>query len=468
MTAILDPATAQPIVEVPSAGAEEVDAAYRRAVDAARAWGRVPAAERGRLLHVAADIMRSRLDELATLESRNTGRPLHNTRGEASRAAAALEYYAGFADKVLGTTVPVAGPYHTYTLREPRGVVLGIIPWNAPYVFAALKVAPALAFGNALLLKPAEETPLTALLLQEMIEEAGVPEGVLQVITGGAETGRLLVDDERADVIAFTGHHVTGMRISEAAARHLTPVSMELGGKSPQIIFADADLDAAMNAVLLGVFGQTGQMCIAGSRVFVEESIFDDFRERLASIVSGLRVGPPTDESTQVGPQTTRTQLEKTLRMIETGREQGATIAAQAPLPPEVVASGGFFSPPTVFTDVTPDMDVMQEEIFGPVVCLAPFRDEQDALHKAHETPFGLAAGVWTSDIGRAHRLARDLDVGTVWINTYRVLSVGVPFGGVGLSGSGREGGEAAVDLYTRVKSVWTALEPGMPPGYRL
>ena len=468
MTAILDPATGQTIAEVPAAGAPEVDAAYARAKAASAEWAQVPATERGRLLYAAASIMRSRLDELAQVESRNTGRPLHNTRGEAARAAAALEYYAGFADKVLGTTVPVAGPYHTYTLREPRGVALGIIPWNAPYVFAALKVAPALAFGNALLLKPAEETPLTALLLQEMIEQAGVPEGVLQIVTGGSETGRLLVDDPRADVIAFTGHHITGMRISEAAAKHLNPVSMELGGKSPQIIFADADLDAALNAVLLGVFGQTGQMCIAGSRVFVQAGIFETFRARLVDAVSGLRVGPPTDAGVQVGPQTTRAQLEKTLRMIEVGRQQGATIAAQAALSPEVAGSGGFFSPPTVFTDVTSDMAVMQEEIFGPVVCLAPFDDEDDALRKAHESPFGLAAGVWTADIGRAHRLALALDVGTVWINTYRVLSVGVPFGGVGLSGSGREGGEAAVDLYTRVKSVWTALEPGMPPGYRL
>lgn len=465
---ILNPTDGSTIQEVPAAGREEVDAAYERAIAAAEQWRKVPAAERGRRLQAAASILRERLEEFAALESLNTGRPLHNTRGESSRAAAALEYYAGFADKALGTTVPVGDGYHTYTIREPRGVILGIIPWNAPYVFAALKIAPALAFGNALILKPAEETPLTALLLSEVIREAGIPDDVLQIVTGAAETGRLLVDDARADAIAFTGHHVTGMRIAESAARHLTPVSLELGGKSPQLIFADADLDAALEAVLLGVFGQTGQMCIAGSRVFVEASVFERFRAQLVEAVEGLRVGSPADTATQVGPHTTRAQFEKTLRMIEVGRSEGATVAAQADLSPELMSSGGFYAPPTVFTDVSPGMAVMQEEIFGPVVCLAPFDDEADALRQAHATKFGLAAGVWTSDIGRAHRLARDLKVGTVWINTYRVLSVGVPFGGVGWSGYGREGGEAAVDLYTQVKSVWTAMEPGMPPGYRL
>lgn len=468
MTQILNPTDASTIQEIPAADSAEVSEAYENAVLAVDQWRRVPASERGRLLNAAATILRERLEEFAALESLNTGRPLHNTRGESSRAAAALEYYAGFADKALGTTVPVSDAYHTYTLREPRGVVLGIIPWNAPYVFAALKIAPALAFGNALILKPAEETPLTAMLLAEVIRDAGIPAGVLQVVTGAAETGRLLVNDPRADAIAFTGHHATGMSIAESAARHLTPVSLELGGKSPQLIFADADLDAALEAVLLGVFGQTGQMCIAGSRVFVERSVYEEFQARLVAAVKALRVGSPTDSSTQVGPHTTRAQYEKTLGMIEAGRSEGATVAAQAALRPEVIASGGFYAPPTVFTDVSSEMKVMQEEIFGPVVCLAPFDDDDDALRQAHATKFGLAAGVWTSDIGRAHRFARDLRVGTVWINTYRVLSVGVPFGGVGLSGYGREGGEAAIDLYTQVKSVWTSMVPGMPPGYRL
>lgn len=468
MAAIFDPVTGEVIAETPDADATRVDAVLDVAVAAGDDWAQVPATERGRALFQVAHLLRDNLEELAELESRNTGRALHNTRGEASRAAAAFEYYAGFADKVFGTTIPVSGPYHTYTLREPRGLAVAIIPWNAPYVFAALKVAPALAFGNSLVLKPAQETPLTALRLAELVEQAGIPAGVFQVVTGGAEVGAALTDDPRPDVIAFTGHHETGKRVAETAARHLTPVSLELGGKSPQLIFEDADLDAALEAVLLGIFGQTGQMCIAGSRIFVQRSVYDRFAKRLTERVEGLRVGDPSALETQVGPQTTAQQRDKTHAMIAAGVAAGATIAAQAPLPQDERTSGGYFSAPTVFTDLTPDMPIMAEEIFGPVACLAPFEDEDDALRLAHETPFGLAAGVWTSDLGRGHRLAGSLRVGTVWLNTYRVLSVGVPFGGVGASGYGREGGEAAIDLYTQVKSVWTALEPGMPPGYRL
>lgn len=468
MTSIHSPIDGSVIEELGDASPDEVAAAYDRAEAAFERWRRIPATERGRVLTRVAETMRDRADEVAELETLNTGRPLHNTRGEAQRASLAFDYYAGWADKVLGTTVPVSDSYHTYTLREPRGLVLGIIPWNAPYVFAALKVAPALAFGNASILKPAAETPLSARKLGEIISDAGVPDDVAQVVLGSRETGETLVSSGRADVIAFTGHHETGKRVAESAAASLTPTSLELGGKSPQLIFADADLGAALHAVMLGIFGQTGQMCIAGSRVFIQREIHDEFVRMLAAAVRDLRVGDPRDEGVNVGPQTTARQRDKTLAMIASGEREGATVVAQAPVPDDLERSGGYFVPPTVFGDVDPGMEIMREEIFGPVVAVAPFDDEPDALSKAHETPFGLAAGVWTADIGRAHRLARDLNVGTVWINTYRVLSVLVPFGGVGLSGSGREGGEAAIDLYTRVKSVWASLEPGLPPGYRL
>ncbi|MFW6197854.1 MAG: aldehyde dehydrogenase family protein, partial [Myxococcota bacterium] len=360
MATVHDPVTGQRIRDVADFTRGEVDTALDRAVSGAQQWGAVSPTERGRLLVGAAAALRERAEEFATLESQNTGRPLHNTLGEASRAAAALEYYGGYADKVQGTTVPMVGErYHTYTLREPRGVALGIIPWNAPYVFAALKVAPALAFGNSLVLKPAQETPLTALLLAEVLADAGIPDGALQIVTGGGDVGAMLTGDHRPDVIAFTGHHATGQAVAEAGAANLTPVSLELGGKSPQLIFDDADLDAALEAVMLGIFGQTGQMCIAGPRIYVQASVYDTFAERLAERVRTLRVGDPSDPRTQIGPQTTAQQRDKTLEMIEAGVAAGATIAAQAPMPTHERTHGGYFTPPTVFTDVEPDMSIM-------------------------------------------------------------------------------------------------------------
>jgi (Z)-2-((N-methylformamido)methylene)-5-hydroxybutyrolactone dehydrogenase len=407
-------------------------------------------------------------DAFARIEARNVGKTIHDTRREAERAAGAFAYFGGWADKATGTTIPVEGPFHTYTRREPYGIVVGIVPWNVPYVFAAKKLAPALAFGNVCLLKPAEETPLTALRLAEVLLDAGVPEGVAQVLPGGRETGQALVADPRTDLVVFTGSHHAGRAVAAAAAAQLTPVALELGGKSPQIVFADADLDAALEAVLLGAFGACGQMCIAGSRLLLDEVVHEAFRKRLVERVNALRVGDPLDEATKIGPQVTAAQRDKTMQYLAAGHAEGARQIASAALPDDPRLAGGFFAPPTVFTDVTAGMSIVREEIFGPVLTVQRFSDEQEAIEIAHQTDFGLSAGVWTSDLARAHRVAHALQVGTVWLNSYRILSDLVPFGGVRHSGYGRENGDEAVHLYTRVKSVWTSLRPGLPPGYRL
>jgi acyl-CoA reductase-like NAD-dependent aldehyde dehydrogenase len=468
MTTILSPITAEVIAEVPGVDATRVGEAFVRAEEAFRSWRRVPASERGRLLVEVGRRVRERGEEIAELETLNTGKLLKDTRREVERAAGCFEYFGGYADKVTGTTIPVPGEFHTYTEREPHGVAVGIIPWNVPYIFAAKKIAPALAFGNVSILKPAEETPLSALRLAEVMEEVGIPNGVAQVITGGGEVGRLLVEDPRADLIVFTGSDRTGKAIAHAAAENLTPIALELGGKSPQMVFGDADLEAALRGVLVGVFSACGQMCLAGSRLFVEETVYDGFMERLAEAVRGLRVGDPREGETQIGPQVTRAQRDKTLSMLEAGVEEGAEVMAQARTPDDPRLEEGFFVPPTVFGEVQPEMTIMREEIFGPVLAVSRFKDEEDAVRLAHQTDFGLAAGIWTNDVGRAHRVAREIDAGHIWINTYRIVSDLVPFGGIGRSGYGREGGTDAVNLYTRTKSVWTSLTPGLLPAFQL
>lgn len=458
-TVVATPSTTSP---------DEVRELVRRAAAAQYGWNETAPTTRGQLLHRVGALIRRDQTELAELESRNTGKLLADTNREVERAAACFEYYAGWADKVTGRTIPVPGAFHTYTDRVPHGVAAGIIPWNVPFFFAAKKMAPALAFGNATVVKPAPETPLTALLLRELVVEAGIPEDLVHVVVGGTEVGEALITAPETSLVVFTGHPDTGRIIAHTAAESLTPVALELGGKSPQVVFGDADLDAAADAIVLGVFASCGQMCIAGSRVLVDAAVADDLLDRLASRVDALRVGSPFDPRADLGPQVTRAQRDKTQGFIDGGRAAGARVAAQAPLPDDPALAEGYFVQPTLFADVDPDSPLVRDEVFGPVLATMRFDFEEEAIALAKDTPFGLAAGLWTRDVSRAHRVARQLRVGNVWINSYRVLSDLVPFGGFGLSGYGRENAEEAVNLYTTTRAIWTALEPGRPAGYRL
>lgn len=467
MSSIYSPITGEVVAEIADATLADVDNALERATASFEKWRKVTPSARGRILIKVGQLIRENADEISALETLNTGKRLADTKREAIRAAECFEYYGGYADKVVGTVVPVPGDFHAYTEREPYGVVVGIIPWNVPFFFAAKKIAPAIAFGNVSVLKPALETPLTALKLQEILLQAGIEEGVVQVLTGGSEIGKKLVSDHRTKLVVFTGSDKSGAAVGSAAAAHFAPAALELGGKSAQLVFADADLNAALDGVVEGITGSCGQMCIAGSRLYVEEKISADFIAGIKKRFDALVVGDPREKQTQVGPQVTALQAAKTLEYIEIAKQDGGKVLSSTQLNLASQISKGFFVPPTAFTDLPNSSLSVQEEIFGPVLSISRFKNEEDALLKAHDTHFGLAAGVWTSDTSRAHRMAAELRVGNIWVNTYRILSDLMPFGGVGSSGYGREGGTDAPNLYTWTKSVWISKTPGLPSGYR-
>lgn len=467
MSNIYSPITGEVIAQIADATLADVDLALDLATASFDKWRKVNPSARGRILIKVGQLIRDNADEISALETLNTGKRLADTKREAIRAAECFEYYGGYADKVVGSVVPVPGDFHAYTEREPYGVVVGIIPWNVPFFFAAKKIAPAIAFGNVSVLKPALETPLTALKLQEILLQAGIEEGVVQVLTGGSEIGKKLVSDHRTKLVVFTGSDKSGSAVGSAAAAHFAPAALELGGKSAQLVFADADLNAALDGVVEGITGSCGQMCIAGSRLYVEEKIATDFIAGIKKRFDALIVGDPREKQTQVGPQVTALQAAKTLEYIEVAKRDGGKVLSSTQLNLASQISKGFFVPPTAFTDLPNSSLSVQEEIFGPVLSISTFKNEEDALLKAHDTQFGLAAGVWTSDTSRAHRMAAELRVGNIWVNTYRILSDLMPFGGVGSSGYGREGGTDAPNLYTWTKSVWISKTPGLPSGYR-
>ncbi len=457
---VVNPATEAVIATVASAGAEDVE----RAVVAARAaldgpWSKLSARERGRLVRRLGDRLMERADEVARLETQHNGKPISESRHiEIPAAAECLEYFGGWADKVMGETIPVKGNHLTYTLREPVGVVAAIVPWNFPLLLAAWKVAPALACGNTVILKPASQTPLTALALGEIALEVGLPPGVLNVVTGpGSSLGQALVEHPGVDKIAFTGDTATGKAIMRSAADTLKKITLELGGKSPNIVLADADIDAALRGASIGIFYGKGEVCAAGSRLLVDRAIKDEFIDKLAARAKKIVPGDPLDPKTRFGAVSSKKQLETVLRYIEAGKSEGAALVAGGART-DIGTGKGYFVQPTVFADVTPAMTIAREEIFGPVLAAIEFADLDEAIARANDSNYGLAAGVWTRDVKKAHYVARKLQAGTVWVNTYNVYDTAAPFGGYKQSGFGREMSAHALEHYTQVKSVWVDL----------
>jgi betaine-aldehyde dehydrogenase len=448
---VFEPATEEVLAELPRAGAEEADAAVARAKAAFPAWRAVTPSDRARLLRRLSALVSESAEDLARLEARNVGKPIGDARGEVGMVADVFGYYAGAPERLLGDTIPVAGGVDM-TFREPLGVVGLITPWNFPLPIASWKVAPALAAGNAIVLKPAELTPLTALELERLALEAGIPEGVLNVVNGpGRVVGERLVEHPDVAKVAFTGSTAVGRRVGELASRSIKRVTLELGGKSANIVFADADLERAAAAAPLAVFGNAGQDCCARSRILVEESALDDFMGGLEQAVQALVVGDPLDDATQMGPLISAEQREKVASYVD----DGAPVAVRGSAP----EGPGFWFPPTVLCPVSNDDRAAREEIFGPVAAVIPFRDEEEAIRLANDTIYGLSGSIWTRDGGRALRVARALETGTLSINSNTSVRVSTPFGGFKQSGMGRELGPHALEYYTELKNVFMATD---------
>jgi acyl-CoA reductase-like NAD-dependent aldehyde dehydrogenase len=455
---VIDPARAEVVTEVAEADAADIDRAVRAAREAFEGdWRKMAPRQRGRLMWKLAERLEERKDEIALVETLNNGKPLFESGIDVAMAIQTYEYYAGWATKIEGETIPVSVPFQfNYTLREPIGVVGAIVPWNFPLNLASWKVAPALAAGCTVILKPASETPLTALLLADAAAEVGFPPGVLNVVPGhGRTAGEALVAHPDVDKIAFTGSTAVGQHIARVAVDSVKRVSLELGGKSPNIVFADADLPAAAKGALNGIFYGKGEVCAAGSRLLVEESVHEQLVGMVAEGADAMKVGDPLEKGTRIGAVVSEQQMETVLSYIEKGVEEGARVVAgggRADIEP------GYFVKPTVFDGVTSDMTIAREEIFGPVLATLTFDGVEEAIERANDSMYGLAAAVWTSDVKKAHYVASRLKAGTVWINTYNLYDPASPFGGYKESGYGRDLGQHALEQYTQVKSVWVNL----------
>ena len=455
----INPATGEVLTQIAEAMPVDVD----RAVDAARRafedrggpWRKLSASDRGRLIWKLADLVEKNIDELAELETLDNGKPIFESRYvDLPMAIDVLRYYAGLATKIHGETVNTLETAFTYTLREPVGVVGLIVPWNFPLLLASWKVGPALACGNTIVLKPAEQTPLTTLRFGELVVEAGFAPGVVNILTGGPETGKAIVAHPGIDKIAFTGSTAVGKEIMRGAAVTLKRVTLELGGKSPNIVFADSDVDGAVKGAINGIFYGKGEVCNAGSRLFLESRLKDEFTEKLVARASKMRPADPLDPKTRLGAIVSQEQMQTVLGYIEAGRHDGAKLVSGGNRV-AVDSSNGFFIEPTIFGDVKNDMQIAREEIFGPVLSVLTFDDLDEVVEQANSNPYGLAAAVWTRDVKKAHTVSRRLKAGTVWINTYGLMDASLPFGGYKSSGFGRELGAHAMEHYTELKTVW-------------
>lgn len=464
----LNPHDNTPIVDVAMAGKADVDKAVQAAQRALPAWSAMAAMDRGRILLRLADLIESHAEELARLESLDAGHPIRDSRGlDVPRTAVNFRYFGGMADKLQGDQIPVEAGFLNYTLREPIGVVGQVVPWNFPLMFTSWKLGPALAAGNCVVLKPAEITPLTSLRIAELLSEAGLPDGVVNVLPGlGGVAGQYIAEHPAIGKIAFTGSTATGQRIVQASAGNLKKVQLELGGKGANIVFGDANLDAAVNGAAWAIFHNQGQACIAGSRLVLHESIADEFLARFVTLARSVRLGNPLDENTEMGPLTSAQHRDRVLSYVDVALAQGGEILAGGKAPGGALSQGCYVEPTVVRVKSWRDR-VAQEEVFGPFVTVITFKTDEEALQIANGTEYGLGAGLWTGSLQRAHKFAREIKSGMVWINSYKRVNPASPFGGVGKSGYGREMGFEAMREYTQVKSVWVNVDAVVPPHFK-
>jgi betaine-aldehyde dehydrogenase len=465
--ATLNPHDNSEIAQVSMAGREDVDRAVQAAKKAFPTWSSMAAADRGRLLLKLADAIEANADALARLESMDTGHPIRDTRNlDVPRTAATFRYFGGMADKFEGSVIPVEAGFLNYLTREPVGIVGQVVPWNFPLMFTSWKMAPALAAGNCVVMKPAELTPLSSLAIAELMAEVGFPAGVVNVLPGlGHVAGQYIAEHPEIGKVAFTGSTAVGRKIVQASSGNLKKVQLELGGKGANVVFGDANIDAVVQGSAFGIFHNQGQACIAASRLIVHESIADDLLERFTSLARSIRIGDPLDPSTEMGPLTSQMHRDRVLSYVDVAREQGGRVLAGGKAPEAAALANGCYVEPTI-VEAKPTDRVAQEEVFGPFVAVSTFKSDEEALAIANGTEYGLGAGLWTRELQRAHLFARQLKSGMVWINCYKRVSPGSPFGGVGASGYGREMGFEVMREYTQAKSVWVNVDANIPPYY--